>query len=148
MKMIVATAGVLAFALSLTSAAFGGNFCANFGSAQIVASGLSIPGKGTCKAFNGFISNEPGLLLAGDVCKSSDGTTILFNTFTQLGTTYTLAGTWAASSGIGSGNQCSPSACVPFDVTVAKCPKTIVLPTVTTRSVEGSPSITGGLSRN
>jgi hypothetical protein len=142
-KIIVATASILAFALSLTSAAVGGNLCVNFGGAAVVASGLSIPGKGNCKAFNGFIPSE-GFLLAGDICKSSDGTTVLFNTFTQVtGGADTLAGSWATSTGQGTGNECPPgSACSPFPVSVTKCPKSVVLPAAATRPVEGTESST------
>jgi len=113
----------------LTSTAHANNFCVSFGGARIVASGLTIPVKGTCASFNGFYANKAGLLLAGDICRSSDGTTVLFNTFTQAGgLPDTLAGKWGASSGAGSGNECSSASCSPFAVTVTKCPSNVTVP--------------------
>lgn len=116
-------------AFFLTSTAHASNFCLSFGSARVVASGLTIPVKGTCTTFNGFYANRPGLLLAGDVCRSSNGTTFLFNTFTQFNKLPdTLAGTWAASNGAGSGNECSSAGCNSFAVAVTKCPLGVPIP--------------------
>lgn len=133
MKKTTNALAALAIVLLAGSAAHATNFCATFGIADVVASGLSIPGKGTCKAFNGFISNE-GLLLAGDICTSSDGTTVLFNVFTQVGAEPdSIAGTFGPSTGTGTGNECvgANSGCDSFSVTVTKCPKKVTLPAVT-----------------
>ncbi len=117
-----------AIILLIASAAHAANFCALFGSAQVVASGLTLPASGSCAAFNGFYSGS-ARLLAGDVCRSSNGTTFLFNLFTQyMGTTDSLAGTWVASSGKGSGQECFTSPCLSFNVTVKKCPATLTIP--------------------
>ena len=118
------------FAVVLAGIARASNFCVSFGGAHIVASGLTIPVKGTCLAFNGFYANKAGFLLAGDICKSSDGTTVLFNTFTQFqGKPDSLVGTWSTSTGTGSGNECN-STCSAFTVTVTKCPTKVTLPAI------------------
>lgn len=115
--------------LMLSSAAYAANFCVSFGGAQVVASGLILPAKGTCAAFNGFVANEPGLLIAGDICRSSDATTFLFNTFTQFnGVPDTFAGTWSVSTGTGSGHECSSGPCLSFAVAVTKCPAGVKVP--------------------
>jgi hypothetical protein len=128
MKMRRIAAAVAAVILSTASAAYAANFCALFGGAQVVGSGLILPASGTCAAFNGFYSSGTGLL-AGDVCRSSNGTTFLFNLFTQYkGVPDSLAGTWVASSGKGSGLECFTSPCLSFNVTVKKCPATVTIP--------------------
>jgi len=130
-------------ALILTQASNVGaaNFCASFGPAQAEAIGLTLPGKGSCAAFNGFFRNRPGLLLAGDVCRSSNGTTFLFNLFTQTaGLTDSLAGTWAAVTGKGSGMECFNTPCLSFTVTVTKCPATVTIPADLATPVDGSGS--------
>ena len=119
----------VALTLFLASSAHAANFCVSFGGAQVIASGLILPVKGTCSAFNGFYANKPGLLLAGDVCRSSNGTTFLFNTFTQFnGLPDSLAGTWVASSGAGSGKECTSATCLSFNVAVIKCPNNVTVP--------------------
>ena len=118
-------------ALLTTSTARASNFCLSFGAAKVVASGLTIPAKGTCAAFNGYYLKKPGFLLAGDVCKSSDGTTVLFNTFTQFnGLPDSLVGSWSTSSGTGSGNECTSANCLAFGVAVTKCPNSVPVPAV------------------
>src|ERR1019366_1636431 len=100
----------------------------SFGGAHVVASGLTIPIKGTCTSFNGFYANQANFLLAGDICKSSDGSTVLFNTFTQFnGKPDSLVGKWSTSTGTGSGNECN-STCTAFTVTVTKCPDNVPIP--------------------
>jgi len=139
-----------ALTLLLASNARATNFSVSFGGAQIVASGLILPVKGACSAFNGFFANKPGLLLAGDVCRSSSGTTFLFNTFTQFNAlTDTLAGTWAASSGAGSGNECSSARCLAFNVAVIKCPINVKVPADLSGSEAevSSPGLTTGEPR-
>ena len=107
------------FAATVVHAA---NFCVSFGGAQVVATGLTLPARGVCVAFNGFTANKAGILLAGDVCRSSNGTIFLFNTFTQSqNVPDSLAGSWAASNGTGSGNECSNAGCTSFAVKVTKC---------------------------
>jgi hypothetical protein len=137
MRKTTSTLAALAIVLAVASAADATNFCASFGIGDVVASGLSIPGKGTCKAFNGFIVNEAGVLLAGDICTSSDGSTVLFNLFTQFDSEPdSIAGTFSSSTNTGTGNECvaaNTSGCGSFDVTVTKCPKTVTLPDVTSR---------------
>jgi hypothetical protein len=143
-------AGV-ALTLLLASSAHATNFCVSFGGAQIVASGLILPAKGACSAFNGFFANKAGLLLAGDVCRSSNGTTFLFNTFTQFNALPdTLAGTWAASSGAGSGNECSSARCLSFNVAVTKCPNNVKVPADLSGSEAEvfSPALTTGEPRS
>lgn len=116
-------------ALSLSSIAHAANFCAAFGGANIVASGLVLPAKGTCTSFNGFYTKPSGLLLAGEVCRSSNGTTFLFNTFTQFNSQLpdSLVGKWSASSGQGKGIECTSAVCNPFTVTVRTC-KDVTIP--------------------
>jgi hypothetical protein len=129
MKTKIATLTAMLLTLMLSSAAYAANFCVSFGGAQVVASGLILPAKGTCGAFNGFVANEPGLLIAGDVCRSSDATTFLFNTFTQFnGAPDTFAGTWSASTGTGSGQECSSGPCISFAVAVTKCSAGVKIP--------------------
>ncbi len=106
-----------------------------------------MPAKGSCAAFNGFFRNRTGLLLAGDVCRSSNGTTFLFNLFTQTaGLTDSLAGTWAAATGKGSGMECFNTPCLSFAVTVTKCPATVTIPADLATSVGqvGTSGLTGG----
>jgi hypothetical protein len=123
MKTPIATLAAVALMLALSSSAHAANFCVSFGSAHIVASGLVLPAKGTCTSFNGFYTNKNGLLLAGEVCKSSNGTTFLFNTFTQFNSQLpdSLVGKWTAASGKGTGTECTSAACNSFTVTVTKC---------------------------
>jgi hypothetical protein len=122
MKHGIAIGSAIALLLQLSSIANASNFCASFGMAKVVASGLTLPPKDTCVAFNGFIANQPGVLLAGDVCRSSNGATFLFNTFTQSqNLPDSLAGTWSASTGSGLGKECSNNGCTSFAVTVTKC---------------------------
>jgi hypothetical protein len=129
MKMRRIAAAMAAVILSIASAVHAANFCASFGGAQVAATGLTLPASGNCAAFNGFYRNNKGLLLAGDVCRSSNGTTFLFNLFTQSnGLPDSLAGTWVASSGKGSGQECFSSPCLSFNVTVTKCPATVTIP--------------------
>ncbi len=128
MKVGVAAVVAVILMMWLSAIAQATNFCVSFGTAHIVASGLTIPVKGTCFAFNGFYANKAGFLLAGDICKSSDGTTVLFNTFTQFqGKPDSLVGTWSTSNGMGSGNECN-SSCVAFSVAVTKCPAKVTVP--------------------
>ena len=123
MKMKMATLAAVLLTLLLRSTAYATNFCVSFGNAQVVASGLILPAKGTCAAFNGFFPKKPGLLIAGDVCRSSDATTLLFNLFSQFnGLPDSFAGTWSASTGTGSGQECSSGPCTSFAVAVTKCP--------------------------
>lgn len=123
------TIAMAAGMLLLASTALAANFCVSFGGAQIIASGLTLPAKGTCTAFNGFYANKAGSLLAGDVCRSSNGSTFLFNTFTQFsGSPDSIAGTWNASTGKGSGKECFGPPCAAFNVTVTKCPANITVP--------------------
>ena len=129
MKMKIAGLTVMLLTLTLSSAAYAANFCVSFGGAQVVVSGLILPAKGTCAAFNGFVANKPGLLIAGDVCRSSDATTFLFNTFTQFnGLPDTFAGTWSAATGTGSGQECSSGPCISFVVAVTKCAASVKIP--------------------
>jgi hypothetical protein len=122
MKRGIIIGSAFAVFLCLSSIADAANFCATFGGAQVVATGLTLPAKGTCVAFNGFTANKAGVLLAGDVCRSSNGTTFLFNTFTQSqNVPDSLAGSWAASDGTGTGNECSNTGCTSFAVKVTKC---------------------------
>ena len=115
--------------LAWVSAAHAANFCVSFGGGHAVASGFVVPTKGTCSAFNGYYMNRPGFLLAGDLCRSSDGTTFLFNLFTQLNSMPdSIAGTWVAANGTGSGKECTSANCFPFDVKVTKCPTNAPIP--------------------
>ncbi len=119
-RSISIVAAVLTFLVASTSRA--ANFCLSFGAAHAVASGFVVPTKGTCTSFNGFYSNRAGVLLAGEVCRSSDGTTFLFNLFTQHNSMPdSIAGTWSSSNGQGSGNECTSANCFPFGVAVTKC---------------------------
>jgi hypothetical protein len=129
MKIRSTTVAAATLMLFLASAAYATSVCLFFGTAHIVASGLTIPVKGTCASFNGYYANQAGFLLAGDICKSSDGTTVLFNTFTQFsGKPDSLVGKWATSTGSGSGTECN-SACTAFPVTVTKCASNVPVPT-------------------
>ena len=141
MKTKTATLTAMLLTLILSPAAYAANFCVSFGGAQVVASGLILPAKGSCAAFNGFIANKPGLLIAGDVCRSSDATTFLFNTFTQFnGLPDSFAGTWAASTGAGSGQECSSGPCISFVVAVTKCPTGVKVPNDVVGSELADPS--------
>ncbi len=132
--MKICRAGLAAIlVLVAASAAHAANVCLTLGQAQVVASGLTIPAKGACASFNGFYrgQNNGGLLLAGDICKSSDGTTVFFNTFTQHGNQPdSLAGAWVTAKGTGSGKECLAGStnCSAFTVTVTKCPANPVIP--------------------
>jgi len=132
MRSILAAA-VVALIVTLGSDVHAANFCASFGSvnpAQAEAVGLTLPAKGSCAAFNGFYRNRAGILLAGDVCRSSNGTTFLFNLFTQTsnGLTDTLTGTWSAATGRGLGRECFSTPCLSFSVAVTKCPANVTIP--------------------
>jgi hypothetical protein len=147
MKMKMAMLAGVSLALLLRSTAYATNFCVSFGGAQVVASGLVLPAKGNCAAFNGFIANKPGLLMSGDVCRSSDATTLLFNTFTQFnGLPDSFAGTWSASNGTGSGEECSSGPCISFAVAVTKCPANVKIPNdvVGFEAEDSAPALTGG----
>ena len=106
MSMKARLAGLIAaFALVVASSARAANVCLTLGAAQIVASGLTIPAKGACTSFNGFFrgKDNAGKLLAGDICKSSDGTSVMFNTFTQQNfQPDSLVGSWSTSTLAGS----------------------------------------------
>jgi hypothetical protein len=122
---------VLAVVLTLAfvPAGHATNFCVSLGGGHAVASGFITPAKGTCSPFNGYYTNRAGFLLAGDLCRSSDGTTFLFNLFTQLNSMPdSIAGTWLAATGAGSGKECTSANCFPFDVKVTKCPNSVPIP--------------------
>ena len=127
MSMKARLAGLIAaFALVVASPARAANVCLTLGAAQIVVSGLTIPAKGACTSFNGFFRGKEnaGKLLAGDICKSSDGTSVMFNTFTQQNfQPDSLVGSWSTSTLAGSGRECTAGAsCLPFTVKLTKCP--------------------------
>jgi hypothetical protein len=127
-SLMVAAALAAAFTPACASLAHATNFCVSFGGARVVASGLVVPLRGTCTSFNGFYANQANVLLAGDICRSSDNTTVLFNTFTQFnGKPDSLVGKWSAATGTGFGNECN-SVCTAFTVTVTKCAKVIPIP--------------------
>ncbi len=127
MKRIAVSAIALTFLL--TSKALASNVCFLFGTSTVAASGLILPTKGTCTSFNGFFPNQPGTLLAGDVCRSSNGSTFLFNLFTRFNSLPdSLVGSWLASSGSGSGTECTSARCLTFAVTVIKCPNNVTIP--------------------
>jgi hypothetical protein len=129
MKTKTASLACTIVALAIAASAHAANLCVSFGGAHIVASGATVPVKGTCASFNGFYANKAGFLLAGDICKSSDGTTVRFNTFTQFqGKPDSLVGSWSTSNGSGSGNECTSTGCNAFAVTVTKCPTKVVVP--------------------
>jgi len=125
------TAAAIALTLVLASAAEAANFCVSLGGGHAVASDFIVPTKGICTAFNGFYSNLPGVLLAGDLCRSSDGTTFLFNLFTQVnGMPDSIVGTWSSTNGKGSGKECTSASanCLTFDVAVTRCPGNVPIP--------------------
>lgn len=127
MKRIVVSA--IALTLLLASKAQAANVCFLFGTSKVAASGLVLPAKGTCASFNGFFPNQAGTLLAGDVCRSSNGSTFLFNLFTRFkGLPDSLVGSWLASSGSGSGTECTSASCQTFGVAVIKCPNSVPIP--------------------
>lgn len=142
MKRRIAISAIVLTLLG-ASAAHAKNYCATWGSAHVDAVGLLPLKKGTCKSFNGFLENAP-LLLAGDACASSDGTTILFNTFAQLGVNGadSIAGSFSASTGSGSGNECFGGSCFAFTVTMVTCPKPLPVPAVATTQSQLSDSVT------
>jgi hypothetical protein len=136
MRKTTTTLATIAIVLAVGSAARATNFCASFGTANLAAPGLSIPDKGTCKAFNGSIVSAAGPLLTGGICTSSDGSTVLLNLFTQFNSEiYSLYGTFSPLSNIGTGNECITGItnCPSFDIAVTKCPKTITIPDVTSQ---------------
>ena len=146
-KMISTTVAVIALTFFIAPAANAANFCLAFGTARVAASGLTLPVKGACAAFNGFYLGRSGFLLAGEVCRSSDGSTYLFNTFTQfMGRPDSLVGTWAASSGNGSGTECSTAPCVTFAVAVIKCPNNVNVPSALLNFESEIPSETSSSS--
>jgi hypothetical protein len=121
----------LVVTLVLVPAAHAANFCVSFGGGHAVANGFITPAKGSCSSFNGYYTNRAGFLLAGDLCRSSDGTTFLFNLFTQLNSMPdSIVGTWLAANGTGSGNECTSANCFPFAVKVTKCPTSVPIPKV------------------
>ena len=125
---------IAVLALVVAPSAHAANVCLTLGAAQVVASGLTVPAKGTCTSFNGFFRGQDrvGMLLAGDICKSSDGTSVMFNTFTQRnGQPDSLIGSWSPSTLTGSGRECIAGAasCFAFNVTLTKCPANVrILP--------------------
>jgi len=127
MKRISVSA--LALTLLLASKAQASNVCFFFGTSTVAASGLILPAKGTCTSFNGFFPNQAGTLLAGEVCRSSNGSTFLFNLFTRFNSLPdSLVGSWLASSGSGSGTECTSANCLTFGVAVIKCPNNVPIP--------------------
>lgn len=128
MKLRLATL-VAILALGAGSSAHAANVCLSLGAAQVVASGLTIPAKGTCAAFNGFFrgKDKAGMLLAGDICKSTDGSTVMFNTFTQQNSQPdSLIGSWSTSTLSGTGRECVAGAtCLSFPVKLTKCPASL-----------------------
>ena len=70
--------GLLAIGLLLPGTA-SAKLCITFGSADIVGTTASIPGKNSCKTFTGYVENEAGNLISGTLCTSSDDSTVVAN---------------------------------------------------------------------
>lgn len=129
MKTRIAILAVV-LTLLMTSATHAKNYCAHWGAAEVEAVGLFPLKKGTCKSFNGFMTSDSRLLLAGTACAISDGTTILFTTFSQAGPkgTESLAGSFDRSTGIGSGNECVEGICGSFSIRNVTCHNSLTVP--------------------
>jgi hypothetical protein len=128
MKTKIALIASLFLMLSLTANANAKNLCASFGTADVVGVNFTVPAKGTCKTINGLILSLD-LLLVGNVCRTSDNTTVRFNTFTQFIAADSLTGSWNASTGLGTGTECTINSCSTFAVTVTTCPSHVTIPT-------------------
>jgi hypothetical protein len=116
---MVAVAGLL---LALGGTASAANFCMTLNSDAFVGIGMSIPGKGTCKTGALISPDLIGFLGTGSLCTSSDNTTVLIN-FSDgfVDVPEVFVGSFSKSSLTGSGNDCVPTTCSPFTITVAKC---------------------------
>ncbi|MFZ0244966.1 hypothetical protein [Candidatus Binatus sp.] len=68
---------LLAVGLLVSQPANAKDLCIDFGSATVVGTTASIPKKGKCDSFTGFVAGIPGALLNGTLCASSDGSTVL-----------------------------------------------------------------------
>ena len=68
---------LLAVGLLVSRPANAKDLCISFSSAEVVGTTASIPKKGKCNSFIGFVAGLPGALLDGTLCGSSDGSTVL-----------------------------------------------------------------------
>jgi len=136
---LAAVAGLL---LICSGSASAGNICFTIGSNAYVGIGGSIPGKGACKQFSLIGPNSPGYLAIAALCKSSDGTTLLFTAADGFfAGPETIQATLAVSSLTGSGQDCEAPAgssnfCDAITVSLAKCsPAKQPIPAAATDSV-------------
>lgn len=139
---MAAVAGLL---LVCSGSAWAGNLCITIGLSSYVGIGAAIPGKGACKQFSIIGPNLPGYLAMADLCKSSDGTTLLFTAADGFfAGPETIQGTLAVSSLTGSGEDCeapvgSGTFCDPITLALAKCsPAKQPIPAASSDSVPNS----------
>jgi hypothetical protein len=80
-KNALLTAVVFTVVLLFGSFAVAGDYCIYLSDFDgvLVGKSFSLPGKGKCKPFQGYIDMNPFLWAHGEACGSSDGTIINFN---------------------------------------------------------------------
>ncbi len=141
-RRVALLAGLL---LAFAGTASAGNLCMTLGSNDYVGIGGSIPGKGACKQFSIISPTVSGFLGTGSVCKSSDGTTLLFfMTDGVFSGPETLQATLSATSLAGTGQDCEAPAglatfCGAFSMTFQKCiPAKQPIPAISGSSLSGT----------
>lgn len=93
------------------------------GAVTLVAKGTGVPTKGTCKPWAGFIPEEPGNILTGVVCTTSDGSQLQANQYTSIAGEELLS-VISLPGGSGTTNDCSVGGgCFSSPVVIEKCPK-------------------------
>lgn len=126
-KILGRMAAVAGLLLVCSGSAWAGNLCFTIGSRSYVGIGAAIPGKGACKQFSLIGPSTPGYLAMADLCKSSDGTTLLFTAADGFFSgPETIQGTFDVSSLTGSAQDCEAPAgsatfCDAITLSLAKC---------------------------
>jgi hypothetical protein len=146
MKLKGLVLGTLAvgMALGLTNTASAKDLCLLGNSATtLVGENLAIPTKGVCKTWAGFVEAQPGNILTGVICTSSDGTTVLANQFTSI-PFEVLKSNIALPAGTGTLNDClsTTGVCTAYTVSVVKCPAKPTIPALKASDATGEASST------
>lgn len=121
----------VAMVLLLAQTASAANLCllAN-GSVTLVGENLVIPAKGVCKPWAGFVVAQPGNILTGVICTTTDGTQTLANQVTSAPEEI-LESTIALPAKTGTILDCIGGSCgSALSLSVVKCPKLTIEPSV------------------
>jgi hypothetical protein len=120
---------LLAVGLLVSRPANAKDLCIDFGPITLVGTTASIPAKGHCSAYTGFIAAQPGNLLTGTICTSSDDSTVIVHVLPGCCGPEVLEASLAVPSlSSTNGEDCDAyfgSCLTGFSVAVVKCSKPV-----------------------